>query len=218
MATADPKPAVSATPPAPVVRVRAFVDFWNFQLSVRENIRKDFPLDWKRLGPWLVMEAGRHVLMPGDLGSLRYEGMNIYLSYNPTKAEDAGLKKWALGTVDRFPGVRVTAMERKPKGPSDCPTCHAAIEVCPHCKAAMRGTIEKGVDTAIVTDMIQLAWEDSYDIAVLVTSDRDFIPAVEFLASKGKKIVHAGFPPRGLDLARRCWASFDMKAAKLPER
>ncbi len=69
-----------------------------------------------------------------------------------------------------------------------------------------------------MTDMIQLAWENSYDIAVLVTSDRDFIPAVEFLSSKGKKVVHAGFPTRGFDLSRRCWASFDVKAAKLPER
>lgn len=214
MGDGDSKQA--SAPPA-IVRVRAFVDFWNFHLSVRENIRKDFPLDWKALGPWLTTEAGRLILgAGGDIGAFRYEGMHVYLSYNPQK--DAGLRKWALGTIDRFPGVRVTAMERKPKGPPDCPTCHAAIETCPHCSTRMGGTVEKGVDTALVTDMIQLAWEDSYDVAVLVTSDRDFIPAVEFLNSKGRKTVHAGFPPKGFDLARRCWASIDLKSAKLPER
>jgi uncharacterized LabA/DUF88 family protein len=83
---------------------------------------------------------------------------------------------------------------------------------------SMAGTVEKGIDTAIVTDMIKLAWADSYDIAVLVSADRDFIPAVEFLGSKGLKVVHAGFPPTGMELARNCWASFDVKKQKLPEK
>ena len=56
-------------------------------------------------------------------------------------------------------------------------------------------TEEKGVDVAIATDMIKLAWEDVYDWAVLVSSDRDFVPAVEFLNAKGRKVLHAGFPP-----------------------
>jgi uncharacterized LabA/DUF88 family protein len=77
----------------------------------------------------------------------------------------------------------------------------------------MAGTIEKGIDTAIVTDMIKLAWEDAYNVAVLVSADRDFIPAVEFLDSKGRKVVHAGFPPGGMDLARKCWASYDLRKA-----
>ncbi|WP_419936862.1 NYN domain-containing protein [Candidatus Palauibacter sp.] len=39
----------------------------------------------------------------------------------------------------------------------------------------MRGTEEKGVDVRMATDMISLAWVDNYDIAVLVSSDRDFV-------------------------------------------
>ena len=46
--------------------------------------------------------------------------------------------------------------------------------------ADMRGTEEKGVDTHIATAMISLAWIDNYDVGVLVSSDRDFIPVVEF--------------------------------------
>ncbi|MEX2230053.1 MAG: NYN domain-containing protein [Dehalococcoidia bacterium] len=75
-------------------------------------------------------------------------------------------------------------------------------------------TEEKGVDTAIVTDMIRLAWEDAYDIAVLVSSDRDFIPAVQFLDDRGFKVVQAAFPPKGADLARACWGSFDLFARR----
>ena len=56
---------------------------------------------------------------------------------------------------------------------------------------------EKGVDTAIATDMIRLAWEKAYDVAVLASSDGDLVPAVEFLDLKGARIIQAGFYPRG---------------------
>jgi len=75
----------------------------------------------------------------------------------------------------------------------------------------MARTVEKGIDTAIVTDMITLALEDAWHIGVLVSSDRDFIPAVVYLAKKGHKVLHAGFPPLGMDLARSCWASIDIR-------
>ncbi len=74
----------------------------------------------------------------------------------------------------------------------------------------MKRTEEKGVDVAIVTDMIRLAWEAAYDIAVLVSSDSDLAPAIEFLDLRGRKIVQAGFPPIGSHVATTCWASFDM--------
>ena len=71
----------------------------------------------------------------------------------------------------------------------------------------MRGTEEKGVDTHIATAMISLAWIDNYDVAVLVSSDRDFIPVVEFLETRGIKVVHGAFPPAASDLTRKCWGS-----------
>lgn len=74
----------------------------------------------------------------------------------------------------------------------------------------MSATEEKGVDTLIATDMIRLAWESAYDVAVLATSDSDLVPAVEFLNLKGRKVIQAGFPPLGVALATACWASFDV--------
>ena len=53
----------------------------------------------------------------------------------------------------------------------------------------MRGTEEKGVDTRMVTDMISFAWSDAYDVALLVSADRDFVPVAEFLQTKGIKVV-----------------------------
>nr|WP_242543741.1 NYN domain-containing protein [Corallococcus sp. NCSPR001] len=217
-AVTGPVGAGAAPVAAPDVRVRIFVDFWNFQLGINQAIGKKFHLDWKTFGPWITQRAAELTLEAGQQGRMRYEGLHVYLSYNPKKPEDTKLRHWATNVLDRFPGVQVTAMERKPKNPPDCPLCHASVAVCPHCSGSMAGTVEKGVDTAIVTDMIRLAWEKSYDVAVLVSSDRDFIPAVDFLDKKGLKVIHAGFPPKGVDLATSCWASFDLKKAKLPER
>ena len=59
----------------------------------------------------------------------------------------------------------------------------------------MRGTEEKGVDTRIATDKIKLAWVDNYDIAVLLSSDRDFVPVVEFLSTRGIKTIHGASRP-----------------------
>ena len=75
----------------------------------------------------------------------------------------------------------------------------------------MRGTEEKGVDTRIIADMISLAWANAYDIAVLVSADRDFVPVAEFLQTKGFKVIHGAFPPKGNFLSQKCWASMDVR-------
>ncbi len=101
---------------------------------------------------------------------------------------------------------------RRPKAPPTCPACHQTISTCPHCNQSIKATVEKGVDTLIATDMIRLAWEDAYDVAVLATLDGDLVPAVQFLDLKARKVIQAGFPPKGSHLATACWASFDVKA------
>jgi hypothetical protein len=211
--SAGPTTAAPGAPPthhkAGDVRVRAFIDFWNFQLAVNKW-RPNFPLDWKKLGPWLALRAGDEFVAAGQAGNVRYEGLHVYMSHNPLATKDDGLRNWATNVLDRFPGVEVEMKERRPKDPPDCPVCHKPIPTCPHCASSMKRTTEKGIDTAIVTDMIRLAWENAWDLAVLVSADADFIPAVEFLNKKGRKVIHGGFPPKGMDLARKCWASFDI--------
>ncbi len=202
-------------------RIRVFVDYWNFQLSLNRvedgalhTINEArFKVDWRALGPWLTKKAAEIIRPPA---SYSFEGMNIYTSYNPQTAEGRGFKKWATTWLDRQPGIQVECRERKPRALPKCPVCHREIRNCPYdgCGKSIVATIEKGVDTLIATDMIRLAWEDAYDIAVLATSDSDLVPAVEFLDVKGLKVVQAGFPPTGVDLATKCWASFDVGASR----
>ena len=185
------------------VRVRVFVDFWNFQLSLNQAV-SGFKADWAKLGHLLAREALQNV---DETAHLSYQGMNVYGSYGES-TRDRGLKDWAEKTLAGMSGVRVEMLprQRKRRGPR-CPSCYSEVSTCPSCGADMRGTEEKGIDTRIATAMISLAWVDNYDVAVLVSSDRDFIPVVDFLETRGIKVVHGAFPPAGSELTRKCWGS-----------
>jgi len=188
-------------------RIRIFVDFWNFSLSMRGH-DPQFKVDWQRLGPELAMAAGK--LVEAESQS-HYEGMHIYGSYDPGKPNDAKLRNWFSNTLDRMPGVNVVLLERQRKRNAPrCPHCQTETTTCHSCGKDMRGTEEKGVDTRMATDLISLAWSNGYDVAVLVSADRDFVPVVEFLQSRGIKVVHGAFPPNGSQLSQKCWGSLSI--------
>lgn len=206
------------------MRVYVFIDYWNLQLTLNQKVseRDKVPdprvkIDWQRVGPVFVQEVNKIV----NGTSPSYEGTQIYTSFNPSTDEGKKFKNWATTWLDRQPGINVQIRERKPKALPKCPVCHKDITHCPHtgCQKPIVATVEKGIDTLLVTDLVRLAISNSYDVAVLASSDADMVPAVEFVQTLGKKIIQAGFPPIGVDLATQCWASFDvMKIAKQIER
>lgn len=186
-------------------RIKVFLDYWNFQLLANQVVGQDkTPLNWPALGEWLAEESA----LIAKAKPYNYEGMNIYTSYNPKK--DPKYYDWVQKWLNRQPGVQVYCLERRPKQLPRCPSCKTQISTCPSCHASLEGTSEKGVDALLVTDMIRLAWENSYEIAVLASSDSDIVPAVKYLDQKGKKVIHAGFLEIGSNLAKSCWASFDI--------
>ena len=189
------------------IRVKVFVDFWNFQLTIN-SLDPDFKIDWQGLGPVVANES---LMIVDATASMSYQGMNVYGSYDPRGKKDEGLRRWASNTLNRFPGVQVTMIQRqrKKRGPV-CPSCHEEVSSCPYCQSGMRGTEEKGVDTRIATDMIKLAWVDNYDVAVLISSDRDFVPVVEFLSTRGVKTIHGAFPQQGSKLTQTCWGNIQL--------
>jgi len=54
---------------------------------------------------------------------------------------------------------------------------------------------EKAVDVKLACDMIIL--KDIYDVAVIVSGDQDYVPAVEILKDYGKWVVNVAFRTRG---------------------
>jgi uncharacterized LabA/DUF88 family protein len=54
--------------------------------------------------------------------------------------------------------------------------------------------VEKGVDVKLAVDLLSGAYNDRYDVAVLVSNDADFVPAITE-AQKLNKVVHVvSFP------------------------
>lgn len=189
------------------LRVRVFVDFWNFQLSLR-HIEPEPRVDWSKLGR-ILAGAARDLADPDR--PVSFEGLHVYGSYDPSKPADQKLRNWFTNTLDRMAGVQVSLQERQRKrGFPRCPVCQHEVQACPSCRSDMRGTEEKGVDTRLATDMIRLAWTDSYDCAVLVSSDRDFVPVAEFLQSRNIKVIHGAFPPQGSALSQTCWGNLSL--------
>lgn len=202
------------TTPLPPLRVRIFIDFWNFQLSLNkleEAAGRPKPnLDWTKVAPVIIDKANEAL---NHQSGASYEGLHVYTSYTEGKPADDRHKAWATDWLDRQPGVVVQCVKRSQKrSPPKCPACHTLTATCHHCNGDMRGWEEKGVDTGIVTDMMSLAWNGAYDVAVLLTSDRDFIPVTTELQSRGIRVIHAKMGRDGMDLAKTCWTSFDMHA------
>ena len=189
------------------LRVRVFVDFWNFSLSL-QRVDPEFKVNWQTLGSFLAKEAGAIV---DSSSSITYEGIHVYGSYDPNKPKDSKLKNWFINTLDKMAGVSVVLQERQRKrGYPRCPSCQAEARICDACGGDMRGTEEKGVDTRIATDIVSLAWANGFNCAVLVSSDRDFVPVAEFLQTKGIKVVHGAFPPSGSALSQKCWGHLNL--------
>lgn len=216
MSTIPAAVAPGATITLPI-RMRVFIDFWNLQilLNHREADATSVPgtkfrIDWQRLPQSLVKRAASLL----GATSYTYDGTIVFTSYDARTEEGRKYHGWLKNWLDKQPGIQVQAYERRPRGDMRCQSCHKAIATCPHCSVQIGGTVEKGVDTAIATDMIRLAWEKAYDVGVLVTSDADLVPAVEFLDLKGVRVIQAGFPPHGSHLARACWGSFDLFACR----
>lgn len=55
-------------------------------------------------------------------------------------------------------------------------------------KLTQGAPVEKGVDVMLATDMLHFAWDDLYDVAILVSGDGDFVYVLQAVKNKGKHV------------------------------
>ncbi|MDL2207688.1 NYN domain-containing protein [Desulfovibrio sp. OttesenSCG-928-M16] len=187
-------------------RVMFFVDFWNYELTMRE-LEPTFLTNWFLLPPTITQEVSRLIDAP-----VQYERCFIFGSYDPASTGDAKLRAWATNVLSKVPGALVSfsPRQKRTRGPQCTGQSHHEVKNCPVCNASMLGTQEKGVDTQIATEMLDAALSGHCDAVVLVSADKDFIPAVDKLLNRNIKVIHAFFPNHGHELAGKSWASFDL--------
>jgi len=92
------------------------------------------------------------------------------------------------------------------------------IRLCNLRKTILKdGTIQfdiKGDDIYLATDLIKGAYENLYDIAIIVSGDEDFIPAIKVVQTNSKKVINAFFPKSSSYLLRKtCNGSINLKKA-----
>lgn len=186
------------------LRVKIFIDFWSLQLSWNEYHARRGGGSPVRI-PWAprLYEVLVGCIEEGAV----YAGTHVYASYGPDQPKGSKLRRF-FNVMDGFTGYDVFLKERAPVGPARCPNadCHLPIVLCPHCQRTIQRTVEKGVDTALVTDLIRFGIDGHYDRAVLVAADADHVPAVRFLASRSRHVTHAWFRGQSNELRNACWS------------
>jgi uncharacterized LabA/DUF88 family protein len=188
-------------------RVRIFIDFWNLQLQWNQYHKAIGAADVVRI-PWREVLPAVLIGAVSRDASAKYMGTHVYASVDPGNPADSGLRRFLRDVLDSFPGYDVTIKERKPARAARCTNrdCRSVIDTCPSCKQPLRRTVEKGVDAAIITDLIQYTFDDNLDQAILISGDADYVPAVEYIQKKtDKQIIHAFFRNCGTQLRNTCW-------------
>jgi uncharacterized LabA/DUF88 family protein len=72
--------------------------------------------------------------------------------------------------------------------------------------------VEKGVDVNLAVDMVSCAYNDKFDIAILVSNDADFVPAVLEVQALAKQVYNVIFPKtKSYHLTKICDESIYIK-------
>jgi uncharacterized LabA/DUF88 family protein len=192
------------------VKIMFFIDFWNYELTMKE-LDPHFLTDWFLLPSVITQEVSKLFDAP-----VQYERCFIFGSYDLASLRDAKLWGWASNVLAKVPGVSVNFVQRQQRrnGPCCTGSKHHEIRACPECGASMLGTQEKGVDTQIAVEMLDMAFSGRCDAVVLVSADKDFIPVVDKLWLRNIKVIHAYFPNHGNELSGKCWGSFNLFKAR----
>jgi len=186
-----------------IQRVHVFVDYWNFQLRWNERAG-EARCNWIGLPEVLVGEAEKLPLS----GELDYQGMQVFASADP---DDENLRRWLENFVERQAGIAVELLERKRRFDHiRCRACGYETGTCPACGQQLVWSAEKGVEAALISAMFDLAFADAMDVAILVSSDSDFVPATLTLQKHGCKVINAAWRAAGQELAKAAWATIDL--------
>ena len=155
------------------MRVALFFDGKNFYHGLREVQSPDYKINFSKLADWLREKTNGSVIV----GSHYYTGVEPPGQELP---ESAGKLEGFLKVIQSQRGFYVHRFPR-----------WRHTDVCKRCGEQHHYTHEKQVDTSIVADMVKGAAIDAYDVAILLSGDADFIPAIKVVNNLGKQVFVA---------------------------
>ena len=176
------------------MKVALFFDGKNFYMA-SQRYAPDLGIDYSKLANWLTGQVSDD---SGDFVGARY-----YTGFIPPNEESGAVAfseflnelEIQLGYfVKREPRVHRTA-------------------ICKECGSKYTYRTEKRVDTQLVADMIHFAAVNAYDVAILLSGDQDFAPAVDAVNALGKRVYLAVWPGHGVskELRIRCYGQIPLE-------
>lgn len=143
-----------------VIRVAIFIDGSNFYHSTKNIIEKGFEIDFKKIIDELA--RGRKV-------ETFYYTALLDPDYNLEKYEE---HKEHLENLKKIPGFNVVLCDLR------------------KIKISKKKVYEiKGDDIYLAHDLLMGAFDNLYDVAIIVSGDADFIPVINTLRKRFKKKV-----------------------------
>lgn len=155
-------------------RVALFFDGKNFYSGWRE-VARGHQVDFAKLAKWLVRQAGGTALA----GAYYYTGLHEAPEEDGVNEANQRLQGF-LEMLGHQTGFFVRTFQQK----VGCMRCDC-------CGEENRYTSDKEVDVALTAQMLQLAAVDAFEVAVLMSGDADYAPALCSLRLLGKR-VHIG--------------------------
>ncbi len=151
-------------------RVAVFIDGGNFYHKLKElNIKNKSRFAYRQLAEWLAHDR-----------TLVYAG--YYIGVVRAKPDDVKGQRLRAGQVGLFNFLRSPKQRfviRQGYLMNNDGKYH-----------------EKGVDVQMAVDLLVGAYENTYDTAILLSSDTDLIPAIKKVKELGKAVEYIGFAHR----------------------
>lgn len=153
-------------------KVVLFIDGSNFYYGL-----KSIYGDEKSINKFNFLKLGN--ILAGKRSLLRISYYNAPLDYNSNPEAYAKQQRFfeRIKLMDKIKLILSRLQKRKIKGKNEF------------------YYVVKGDDIHIAVDMVKGAYENTFDTAILVSGDGDFVPAVKVVQEKGKSVENAYFKP-----------------------
>lgn len=173
-------PPPATTSPHRKPRLLILVDGTNFQASMREA-GLAYPIDFPRLAHQLAKTV--------DGGSIL-----VKLRFYAAHSASPGVRKREAVLFDVLRRSSATELVEGWHERKECTQCHKPYHR------------EKETDVNLAVDLVDGAHRDRYDVALVISGDSDFVPAIERVRTVTK--IHDGVPAR----KRVVWGHFAHQA------
>jgi len=147
-----------------------FIDGSNFYYGLKSIYGKE-----KELSTFNFLKLGEKLADKRDLIRVYYYNAPLDYKNNPEKYAKQQKFFDKVKTTDKVNLILSRLQKRKIKGTDQY------------------YYVIKGDDIHIAADMVKGAYENTFDVAILVSGDGDFVPAINIVQEKGKEVENAYF-------------------------